>query len=104
MPSALSWGGAIRRMPSTELSAQQTLRAAWHACLARGLLLDSSPVDLRRRDFAPHSPFGNVWSLWFSHLEAGVHASGIRQMGARDAAEQPRSGVYGYAEVANWLS
>lgn len=86
---ALSWRGAIRGMPGTALSAQQTLRAAWPACPARGLLLDSTRVDLRQRDFAPHSPFGNVWSLWFSQLEVGVHASGIRRVGARDAAEGP---------------
>lgn len=41
---ALSWGGAIRRMPGTELAAWQTSWAAWQACLARGLLLDSSRV------------------------------------------------------------
>lgn len=86
---ALSWRGAIRGMPGTALSAQQTLRAAWPACPARGLLLDSTRVDLRQRDFAPHSPFGSVWSLWFSQLEVGVHASGIRRVGARDAAEGP---------------
>lgn len=86
---ALSWRGAIRGMPGTALSAQQTLRAAWPACPARGLLLDSTRVDLRQHDFAPHSPFGNVWSLWFSQLEVGVHASGIRRVGARDAAEGP---------------
>lgn len=30
-----------------------------------------------------------MWSLWFSQLKVGVHASGIRRVGARDAAEGP---------------